>query len=122
MIAGFKVTQVVFVAAALNLADLLKDGPKGVDELASLVEANCETLGYFLHSLVALGLCAQEAEGSFALTPVGEYLQSTIPGSLRPVALFEGQQWVKSPICRCLPKREICSPSGRNYRCAFAQG
>jgi hypothetical protein len=39
MITGFTVSQAIYVAARLGIADLLKEGPKDVDDPAKSAEA-----------------------------------------------------------------------------------
>ena len=40
MIEGFWVTQAIYVAAKLGIADLVRDGPRSCDELAMAADAN----------------------------------------------------------------------------------
>jgi len=41
MLLGNRVQQAIYVAAKLGIADLLKDGPKGSEELAQAAGATC---------------------------------------------------------------------------------
>jgi hypothetical protein len=91
---GFRATQPVHVAAKLGIADLLQDGPQPVSALAAAVRAHPRALYRLLRALASLGLFAETADGQFQLTALGETLRSNAPGSLRPLALLYGEDWV----------------------------
>lgn len=91
LIQGAQITQCIFVAAKLGLADLLKDGPQHLATLAQMTNTHAPSLFRILRLLAAVDLLTQEEELSFALTPLGSYLQSEIVGSLRNTALFFGE-------------------------------
>ena len=93
MMSGFRVTQLIYVAAELGIADLVQDAPKNADELASLVGVDREALCRVMHGLVSIGVFTQQEDGCFAPTPHSYYLQENVPGSLRPRILFWGQEW-----------------------------
>ena len=81
-------SQAVCVAAELNIADLLSDGPMPADALARATDTHAPSLRRLMRALVALGLC-RECEGDgFGLTATGALLQSNAPDSLRPWALY----------------------------------
>jgi len=85
MVAGFRVSAALSVAAELGLSDELAGGPRTVGELAAAVGADEDTLGRLLRALVAVGVYG-EKDGSFENTALGEELRSDRPGSLRPLA------------------------------------
>jgi O-methyltransferase domain/Dimerisation domain len=95
MLAGYQVTQLIYVAAKLGLADILADTPKSGAELASIVGADLSVLQRLLRALTCIGVFEQIEEGSFGLTAVGGYLRTDAPGSLRAVAIFSGEDWVQ---------------------------
>ncbi len=88
---GYRVTQALYVAAKLCIADLLRDGPKTSEELATQAGANADALYRILRALASLGVFEEVAERRFALTPLAETLRSDHPGSMRPLATFFGQ-------------------------------
>jgi O-methyltransferase/methyltransferase family protein len=88
---GYRVTQALYVAARLGIADLLRDGPKTAEELAVEAGANANALYRILRAPASLDVFAEVAERRFALTPVAELLRSDHPRSVRPLALFLGQ-------------------------------
>ena len=79
------VSQAIYVAAALGIADLLADGPRGADELARSTGTHAASLGRVLRLLASAGVVRETADGTFDLTPVGSCLRSG-PGSFRAVA------------------------------------
>jgi hypothetical protein len=94
MIMGFRITQLVFVAAKLGLADHLRHGPQTPDRLAKLVGAEPGALARLLRALASLGVFAETSEGAFALTPLARLLQADTAGSLRSVAILYGEEWL----------------------------
>lgn len=88
---GYLVTQLLYVAAALGVADVLADGPAEAGELAAKVGARPEPLHRVLRGLAAEGVLDERADGRFALTPVGALLVDGTPGSLRGTVLARGR-------------------------------
>ena len=74
---GFRVSQALYVAASLGLADLLADGPKSADALAATTGANADALYRVLRALASIGVFAETAERHFTLTPMARLLQKT---------------------------------------------
>ena len=93
MMSGFRVTQLIYVAAELGIADLVQEAPKNVDELAYLVGVDREALCRVMSGLVSIGVFTQQEDDCFAPTPYSYYLQTNVPGSLRPRILFCVQEW-----------------------------
>jgi hypothetical protein len=92
LIQGFQVTQCIYVAAKLGIADLLKDGPRTSEDLAQVTGTHAPSLYRVLRLLTAVGLLTEEGAHSFALTPLGTYLQSGVPGSMRDTVLLYGDK------------------------------
>lgn len=88
MIHGYQMSQALYVAASLGLADLLADGPRSVEELAEYAEAHAPTLHRLLRLLASLGVFAEDDAGRFGLTPLAECLRSDVPGSQRAWAIM----------------------------------
>lgn len=93
MIFGFVTTQAISVAARLNLADLLNDGAKTVDELARATGTQARPLYRILRALASVGIFAEDAAGRFSLTRLAEPLRSDTPNSLRDFSIFIGADW-----------------------------
>ena len=97
MIHGARNTQLVYVAAKLGIADLLKDGPKSPDDLAESIGANRRNLYRVLRALASVGIFAEDRDGRFELTPKAEPLQSDVPESERAWAIAWGGEWLYRP-------------------------
>jgi predicted O-methyltransferase YrrM len=89
LIAGFWVSRAVYIAAKLGLSDLLKNGPKSVQELASSTGTHAPSLYRVLRALAGSGVYLEQEDGRFATTPLGATLESGAPGSLRALAITE---------------------------------
>lgn len=90
---GAWITQAVYVAAKLGIADLLKDGPKSCDELARSSQANPGTLRRVLRLLASMGVFTETSESTFGLTPMADFLRSDNPQSMRAWATMMGSDW-----------------------------
>ncbi len=87
---GHYVSQAIYVAAKLGIADQLADGPRDHDELAKATATHAPSLKRVLRLLASAGVLTEADDGRFALTSLGAFLQSG-PGSFRAVAqLFAG--------------------------------
>jgi hypothetical protein len=84
---GYRVSQAIYVRAALGIADLLNDGPQGSNELARATATHAAALYRVLRFLAAVGLFREVAPRRFALTTLGARLRSAVPGSVHPAAL-----------------------------------
>ncbi len=88
LIAGFRASRVIHVAARLRLADALRDGPRDVQALAEITATHAPSLERLLHALASLGVLAEDRDGRFALTDLGATLDGDAQGSLRAWAEF----------------------------------
>ncbi|MGE0816311.1 MAG: methyltransferase [Vicinamibacterales bacterium] len=100
LLGGFRVTQLLYVAATFGLADALARGPKDVDTLAREVGAHPGALYRVLRALASHGVFLETDSGRFASTPLSDVLRADVPGSLRPMALSYGQPWWWIPFGR----------------------
>jgi hypothetical protein len=90
MLNAFLTVQALHVAAALDLADRLADGPRSADEVASESGADPTSLYRLMRMLTGLGVLSEEADGQFALAPLGATQRSDVANSVRDWALFVG--------------------------------
>jgi hypothetical protein len=90
-----RVTAVIYVAAKLGIAELLRDGSRPVGELAEATGANKQALGRLLTALSTIGICTV-AEERYALTELGACLDGAATQSLKNWTIFEGQFLAKS--------------------------
>ncbi len=94
LILGVAYTNLLYVAARLGIADLLKDGPKSADELARACEVHGPSLYRVLRALASLGVFAQtDQPGYFTLTPLAQRLRSDVPESMRDWCIMCGSEW-----------------------------
>jgi hypothetical protein len=91
---GYAVSQMVYVAWRLGLADLLTEGPRSADDLAELTHADRSTLRRIMRGLVAVGVLRQTGRGLFELSEVGEYLRKDFPGSLGVMAVCSEESYL----------------------------
>ncbi len=89
LMSGFWISRCIYVAAKLGIADLLKDGPKSSDEIASATRAHAPSLFRVLRALAAVGIVTQGKDNRFSNTPLLETLRSDTPESLRAFAITE---------------------------------
>jgi hypothetical protein len=91
MAIGHYVSRALALAAKLGIADLLADGPRGVDDLARETETHAGALRRVLRLLASVGILAEQEDGRFTNTTLGEYLRADAPESARAlVLLFAG--------------------------------
>lgn len=90
---GAMVTQAMFVAAKLGIADKLANGEKHIDEISREAGAHSPSLYRILRSLASLGVFKETQPRTFANTEVSEVLRSGVPGSMRNSMIFMGEPW-----------------------------
>ncbi len=92
MITGFWISQAIYVAAKLGIADLMKDGPKSSNAIAKSTETSPREIFRLLRFLSSAGIFAEADDGHFELTPLAECLQTGVPDSLRSLAIMYGEE------------------------------
>ncbi len=93
MILGKFTTQLLYVAAKLELADMLINGPKHVDDLAATAKVHAPSLYRIMRTLAGLGVFTEQEPNQFALTPLAETLRTDSPVSQKHLALFMGAEF-----------------------------
>jgi O-methyltransferase domain/Dimerisation domain len=93
---GYWVTQIVYVAARLGIADLLKDGPRTIAELARSTKTHAPTLYRVMPALSGLGVFRENDDGTFEATILGRCLASGSPGALRAREIMNGEEWYRA--------------------------
>jgi len=87
---GHCIAACIYHVARLGVADLLRDGPITVAELASATKTNEDALYRVLRALASLGMFIEIESRTFALTPLAQPLRSDAPDSVRAMLLFAG--------------------------------
>jgi ubiquinone/menaquinone biosynthesis C-methylase UbiE len=92
MILGYRFSQALCVAAELGIADLLKDRPRSIDDLAQATGVHPPSLYRLLRLLASEGVFVEQEHGRFGLTPLAVPLQRDAPVTLRARAIFDGAE------------------------------
>jgi len=92
MIIGSWVSRAIYVAAKLQLTDLLADGPRPAEELAAAAGVAPRPLYRLLRALAGVDVFARDADGRFRLNPLAEPLGGRGPDSLRALAVTLGEE------------------------------
>jgi hypothetical protein len=96
LIHSHRVTAVIYVAARLGLAELLRNGPQTSRELAKATGADEHSLGRLLTALSTIGICLRTGESHYALTEVGACLDGEAAQSFKGWAIFEAELLAKT--------------------------
>lgn len=97
MVTSCWVSNLIFVAAKLGIADLLKEGAKSSDELAKATETDARNLYRLLRALASVNIFEELEDKHFKLTPLAYYLQTNVHGSMRPLAIMFAEEWHWKP-------------------------
>lgn len=88
---GYWVSQAIYVAAKLKLADHVKAGVRKAEDLAAKTGSQPRPLYRLMRALASVEIFAEEADGGFALTPLAELLVDEL-GSMRAPAIMMGDE------------------------------
>jgi hypothetical protein len=92
MIGGACVSQMIYVAAKLDLATRLAAGPMMAEQLAEATRTHPRSLARLLRGLASVGIFAEGPDGGYSLTPIAEELRSDVPGSQHAMAVMMGEE------------------------------
>ncbi|MDF2940515.1 MAG: hypothetical protein K0R66_1157 [Gammaproteobacteria bacterium] len=92
LLKGYQVTQAISTAARLKLADMLKDGPKSCEAIASITGLCQKKLYRLLRALASIGIFEERQEQIFALTPKADLLISDAENTLYHYAVRSGRE------------------------------
>jgi len=93
MAMGHWVSEIVYLAAELEIADLLASGSRTAEDLAGPTGTTAGPLYRFLRGLANLGILTESPNRRFGLTPLGEALKTGAPGSARASVLTIASDW-----------------------------
>ena len=91
MASSYWISQAIYVAAKLGIADLLKDGPLKCSEIAAIAGTDVRSLFRLMRALSSLRIFAQTENDYFSLLPLGENLRADVPGSLKAIIITLGE-------------------------------
>jgi hypothetical protein len=84
------ITKPICVVVELGIADLLRDGPLGIDTLAEKTETHAPTLYRLLRALSSVGIFLEKEEYVFELTALSRCLLSD---AMKPMAQLFLSEW-----------------------------
>jgi hypothetical protein len=91
MATGYWISQAIYVAAKLGIADLLERGPQSSAELAAASQSDAHSLFRLLRALSSIGVLSQGDDDRFSLSRLGDALRTNVPGSLRAIVITIGE-------------------------------
>lgn len=92
MITGSWISQMIYAAAKLELADRIGAGSKSVAELAVATGTHARSLYRLLRGLASVGIFSEGEEGVFSLTPLAETLRRDSVDSKWAQAVMMGEE------------------------------
>ncbi|WP_224487974.1 acetylserotonin O-methyltransferase [Robertkochia flava] len=91
MITGYTVTQALYAAARLDLAEIIATNDLlSVSDLSEKTGADTDALYRLLRALASVGVFREKEEGVFIMTPMAECLRYGNPHSVKAMALGMG--------------------------------
>jgi hypothetical protein len=93
---GYQVSQAVYVAAKLGVADVLDGQPLTAEAIAEAVGAQASPLRRVLRALAAAGVFCELADGRFASNAEAAVLRADAPGHTRDVVINFGEEMYRS--------------------------
>ncbi len=94
MIRGFMLSQALHVGAKLGIFDVLRDGPKTLQQIVEASGAHEGALYRLLRFLTAVDVLCEDEGRRFSCTALGALLQSDHPQSLGPLAVMYGESFL----------------------------
>ena len=94
---GYMLSQCLYVAAKLGIADMLVKGARDCEDLAEDCGADSHSLYRIMRTLSSFSVFFEEPDGRFSLNPTGELLRSDVPESLRGWTIMRGEEFLWQP-------------------------
>lgn len=88
---AYWISQAIYVAAKLGIADVLKYGERSSSQIAVATGADENCISRLMRALCVVGIFEKNGHDRFALTRLGKPLQSSVPGSLRAMVITLGE-------------------------------
>lgn len=85
---GFAVSQTIFAAARLGIADVLAAGPLTAGQIAERIDADPDAVHRLLRVLATQHIFRQRRDGRFEMTSMAEPLRTDAPMSIRPLLMM----------------------------------
>ena len=87
------ISQALYIAAKLGIADLLHDQPRSSEDLARATGMHAPSLYRVLRALSSAGVFAEDGNGRFEMSPLAEPLRTDVPNSVRHITIMMGEPW-----------------------------
>ncbi|MCO5973418.1 acetylserotonin O-methyltransferase [Actinoallomurus soli] len=114
LLAGFQVSQALYVVAKLGICTMLDDGPLSMADLAQRSGASPQPLGRVIRTLGMLGLFRTTEDGRVETTPLGATLSHNHPQTQANVAeMWMEQQYL--PFSDLLHTVRTGEPATEHY-------
>lgn len=84
----------IYVVAELKIADILKDGPKSIDQLARETQTDPDTLHRIMRTLTSVGIFKAKKNNHFETNKLGKFLQSDLEDSMYAFVKITGENWI----------------------------
>jgi hypothetical protein len=91
MATAYWLSQAIYVAAKLGVADLLEAGPQSCAVLATATGSDAPSLYRMLRALSSVGIFSHVGESDFALSRLANSLRTHVPGSLKALVITMGE-------------------------------
>ena len=93
---GYQLSQALYVAAKLGVADVLGSDALDADAIARAVDVRAPVLRRVLRALVAAGVFTELEDGRFANNGAAAALRADAPGRIRDVVINFGEEMYRS--------------------------
>ncbi|MFB9831363.1 methyltransferase [Actinoallomurus acaciae] len=87
LLTGFQISQALYVVAKLDVATILSNGPRTIDQLAAETSASADALGRIIRFLATLGVFRTDGD-QIEVTELGATLGEDHPDSFKYGALY----------------------------------
>ena len=92
MLTGYWISQALYVAAKLGIADLVAAGTTSAQVLAEQSGVDETSLRRLLRALASVGVFTETSSGAYALTPLAELLRTGTPRSMHALAIMYNEE------------------------------
>lgn len=92
LLSGYWLSQCVYVAAKLGLADKIHHCPQTAAELAQQTQTHPQALYRLLRGLASVGVFREDQNHRFEMTELAAGLRSDVPGSQCAMAIMIGEE------------------------------
>ena len=93
---GYQLSQALYVAAKLGVADVLSSEPLSAEAVAEAVDVRAPVLRRVLRALVAAGVFTELEDGRFATNEAAAALRADAPGRMRDVVINFGEEMYRA--------------------------